>query len=283
MNRIKNFIILSLFFVFSPLASYSQNDCIVALLANDLSSSNPEFKTIVNKPNGLEAWKILQSESPSIRTDINELTLVSKNLEAIKSAEGYLNWKALQGVGSLNFSQLIKANLGRLGVSDDINKYLLAPNSKGGAYILQGVSVEAKEIALADEIFSLTNQKSIFPKNNLQAIEGFLEDGKAFTMKELESNFNSFATRINEMSSKIKADPNFQWTGTEGYLKVPFNSFIKTDGTIQTVTKQYVEQQFNAAIGRNAFTIKNDGTLKNITVFLQDGSNFKLDLSKLKP
>ena len=99
MNRIKNFIILSLFFVFSSLASYSQNDCIVALLANDLSSSNPEFKTIVNKPNGFEAWKILQSESPSIRTDINELNLVSKNLEAIKSAGGYLNWKALQGAG----------------------------------------------------------------------------------------------------------------------------------------------------------------------------------------
>ena len=100
MNRIKNFIILSLFFVFSSLASYSQNDCIVALLANDLSSSNPEFKTIVNKPNGFEAWKILQSESPSIRTDINELNLVSKNLEAIKSAKGYLKWKALQGVGN---------------------------------------------------------------------------------------------------------------------------------------------------------------------------------------
>ena len=102
MNRIKNFIILSLFFVFSSLASYSQNDCIVALLANDLSSSNPEFKTIVNKPNGFEAWKILQSESPSIRTDINELTLVSKNLEAIKSAKGYLNWKALQQAGKVS-------------------------------------------------------------------------------------------------------------------------------------------------------------------------------------
>jgi hypothetical protein len=185
--------------------------------------------------------------------------------------------------GSLNFSSLIKTNLSKLGVSDDITKYVLAPNSKGGAYILQGVSVEAKEVALADEIFTLTNQRSIFPKNSLQGIEGFLEDGAAFTMKELESNFNSFAIRINEMSSKIKADPNFQWTNAEGYLKVPFANFTKTDGTVQAVTKQYVEQQFNAAIGRNAFTIKNDGTVKNITVFLQDGSNFKLDLTKLKP
>ena len=189
----------------------------------------------------------------------------------------------VQGAGSFNFSSLIKSNLNKLGVSDDITKYILAPNSKGGAYILQGVSVEAKEITLADEIFALTNQRSIFPKNNLQGIEGFLEDGTAFTMKELESNFNSFATRINEMSSKIKVDPNFQWTNAEGYLKVPFNNFTKTDGTLQAVTKQYVEQQFNAAIGRNAFTIKNDGIVKNITVFLQDGSSFKLDLTKLKP
>lgn len=169
--------------------------------------------------------------------------------------------------GSLNFSSLIKSNLSKLGVSDDITKYTLASNSKGGAYILQDVSVEVKEIALADEVFNLTNQRCIFPKNNLQAIEGFLEDGTAFTMKELESNFNSFATRINEMSSKIKNDPNFQWIGAEGYLKVPFNSFTKTDGTIQAVTKQYVEQQFNAAIGRNAFTIKNDGTLKKYYCF----------------
>jgi hypothetical protein len=52
-------------------------------------------------------------------------------------------------------------------------------------------------------------------------------------------------------------------------------------GSIQAVTKEYVQQQFNAAIGRNVFTIRNDGTLKSITVFLLDGSNFKLDLFRL--
>jgi hypothetical protein len=283
MNRIKKFIIPLLIFLFSSLVSYAQNDCIVAFLANDLSSSTAEFKTIVKQSEGFQAWQLLNKEKPALRTNIEELALVSKNLETINIAGGYLKWKALQGVGSWNFSSVIKTNLSKLGVSDDISKYILAPNSKGGAYILQGVSVEAKEVVLADEIFELTNQRSIFPKNNLQAIEGFLEDGTAFTMKELESNFNSFATRINEMSSKIKADPNFQWTNAEGYLKVPFSNFTKTDGTVQAVTKQYVEQQFNAGIGRNAFTIKNDGTVKSIIVFLYDGSNFKLDLTKLKP
>ncbi len=52
--------------------------------------------------------------------------------------------------------------------------------------------------------------------------------------------------------------------------------------TVQEITKLYVEQKFNAAIGRNAFTIKNDGSLNNITVFLNDGSSFILDLTKLK-
>lgn len=183
---------------------------------------------------------------------------------------------------SLNISSAAELNLQKLNVSVNVSNYSKALNSSGGAYILNGVTIEAKEISLADEIFAITGQKCIFPKNNLQAIEGFLEDGTPFTMKELESNFNSFAPRINEMSSKIKSDPNFQWIGSEGYLKIPFSSFTKNDGTVQAVTKQYVEQQFNAAIGRNAFTIKNDGTLNNITVFLNDGSSFTLDLTKLK-
>lgn len=83
------------------------------------------------------------------------------------------------------------------------------------------------------------------------------------------------------MSSKIKKDKNFQWIGTEGYLKIPFSSFTKGDGIIQPATKDYVEQQFNAGIARGGFTIKNHGTIKSITVILNDDTNFKLDLSRL--
>jgi hypothetical protein len=99
MNRIKKFIIPLLIFVFSSLASYAQNDCIVALLANDLSSSTVEFKTTVKQSEGFQAWQLLNKEKPALRTNIEELVLVSKNLEAIKSAKGYVKWKELQGAG----------------------------------------------------------------------------------------------------------------------------------------------------------------------------------------
>ncbi|MBF7089948.1 hypothetical protein IUY40_00085 [Flavobacterium sp. ALJ2] len=64
-------------------------------------------------------------------------------------------------------------------------------------------------------------------------------------------------------------------------MKIPFSNFTKGDGSIQAATREYVEQQFNAGIGRGGFTIKNDGTLKSITVILNDGTNLKLDLSRL--
>lgn len=94
MNRIKKFIIPLLIFVFSSLASYAQNDCIVALLANDLSSSTAEFKTTVKQSEGFQAWQLLNKEKPALRSNIEELNLVSKNLEAIKSVGGYMKWKA---------------------------------------------------------------------------------------------------------------------------------------------------------------------------------------------
>lgn len=107
MNRIKKFIIPLLIFIFSSLASYAQNDCIVAFLANDLSSSATEFKTIVKQPEGFQAWQLLYKEAKTLRTNTEELVQVSQNLEAIKNAGGYLKWKELQGAGNLVPSSLI--------------------------------------------------------------------------------------------------------------------------------------------------------------------------------
>lgn len=89
--------IITIFLVLHSLFSLAQ--CQLNLLAGDLSKSNKEFKEIVNEASGFNAWQILEVEATTLRTNIDELTLVSKNLEAIKSAGGYLNWKALQGAG----------------------------------------------------------------------------------------------------------------------------------------------------------------------------------------
>jgi A nuclease of the HNH/ENDO VII superfamily with conserved WHH len=107
MNKINKFIITVLVFVFSTLVCYAQNtDCPVFLLANDLSSSSAEFKAIVKETNGFESWQLLNKEATALRTDITELTLVSKNLDAIKNA-GYMKWKAVNGAGNLVPSSLI--------------------------------------------------------------------------------------------------------------------------------------------------------------------------------
>jgi hypothetical protein len=128
MNRIKKFIIPLLIFVFSSLASYAQNDCIVALLANDLSSSTAEFKTTVKQSEGFMAWQLLNKEKPTLRTNIEELNQVSKNLEAIKSVGGYMKWKALQGTGSLlNAEEKFIDNL----LETDYAKYLTRKATQG--------------------------------------------------------------------------------------------------------------------------------------------------------
>ena len=88
-----------LFTFFMPRHILAQN-CELASLASDLSSSTAEFKTIVNESNGFSAWQILNKEVITLRTNVDELTLVSKNLEAIKSAKGYLIWKAVNRAGN---------------------------------------------------------------------------------------------------------------------------------------------------------------------------------------
>ena len=70
-------------------------------MADDLSKTNKEFKEFVNESSGFKAWQILEKEASTLRTDISELSLVSKNLDAIEKAGGYTKWKALGDVGKV--------------------------------------------------------------------------------------------------------------------------------------------------------------------------------------
>ena len=90
--------VITIFLVLNSLFSFAQ--CQLNLLADDLSKSNKEFKEIVNETSGFSAWQILELEATALRTNIDELTLVSKNLDGIKNAGGYVKWKALQGAGN---------------------------------------------------------------------------------------------------------------------------------------------------------------------------------------
>ena len=53
--------------------------CPVAFFATDLSTSSAEFKVLVKEPNGFNAWFLLRNEAPALRTNIEELKLVTQN------------------------------------------------------------------------------------------------------------------------------------------------------------------------------------------------------------
>ena len=100
MKSLKNilFLILSML-VFST--SIAQT-CHFNDLVDDLVQQNSSFQAFVESEKGFRAWKILATEAPSLRTDMQELTLVLNNLELIENVgtKNYKSWKLLRDAGS---------------------------------------------------------------------------------------------------------------------------------------------------------------------------------------
>lgn len=105
MKSLKNilFLILSML-VFST--SIAQT-CFFNDLVDDLVQQNSSFQAFVESEKGFRAWKILATEAPSLRTDMQELTLVLNNLELIENVgtKNYKSWKLLRDAGR---TQLMK-------------------------------------------------------------------------------------------------------------------------------------------------------------------------------
>ena len=105
MKSLKNilFLILSML-VFST--SIAQT-CLFNDLVDDLVQQNSSFQAFVESEKGFRAWKILATEAPSLRTDMQELTLVLNNLELIENvgSKNYKSWKLLRDAGR---TQLMK-------------------------------------------------------------------------------------------------------------------------------------------------------------------------------
>ena len=105
MKSLKNilFLILSML-VFST--SVAQT-CLFNDLVDDLVQQNSSFQAFVESEKGFRAWKILATEAPSLRTDMQELTLVLNNLELIENigTKNYKSWKLLKDAGR---TQLMK-------------------------------------------------------------------------------------------------------------------------------------------------------------------------------
>jgi len=86
----------------------SVDPCPLAVLVSDLSISSTEFKVLVKESNGFNAWFLLNNEAPALRTNIEELKLVSKNLVEINGVGGYDKWKKIQSYGKEIADILIK-------------------------------------------------------------------------------------------------------------------------------------------------------------------------------
>ena len=131
MKSLKNilFLILSML-VFST--SIAQT-CLFNDLVDDLVQQNSSFQAFVESEKGFRAWKILATEAPSLRTDLQELTLVLNNLELIENVgtKNYKSWKLLRDAGR---TQLMKnadvletltrvranKNLKKIGATDEL-------------------------------------------------------------------------------------------------------------------------------------------------------------------
>jgi hypothetical protein len=134
---------LTLILLFLSISTNAQNACEIAFTTfkNDVRESKDLIALADNNPQEtFDAWKTLQTESPSLRTNIDELTLVSKNLEAIKNAGGYVKWKELQQVRNDLPSFINKTLTQKL---DDINtiwktKYPI-PDMLGGRSFFEDI------------------------------------------------------------------------------------------------------------------------------------------------
>ena len=100
MKSLKNilFLILSMLVFSSSIAQ----TCLFNDLVDDLVQQNSSFQAFVESEKGFRAWKILATEAPSLRTDMQELTLVLNNLELIENVgtKNYKSWKLLKEAGS---------------------------------------------------------------------------------------------------------------------------------------------------------------------------------------
>ncbi len=93
-NILRNFFFYIILSAHLILSGQTNSTCPLVILINDLSTSNAEFKDVVQDSKGFNAWQILNKEAPTLRTNIASLELVSNNLDEINKAGGYLKWKA---------------------------------------------------------------------------------------------------------------------------------------------------------------------------------------------
>ena len=211
MKSLKNilFLILSML-VFST--SIAQT-CLFNDLVDDLVQQNSSFQAFVESEKGFRAWKILATEAPSLRTDMQELTLVLNNLELIENVgtKNYKSWKLLRDAGRTQLMKnadvleaLTKARnnpiLKKLGFTDEILVKIKASTLKEGAFKNILDDLDDFATALDKNSIQIQNPTAIISKlldnnpNNSQAVHWIMQDitqsVKEFAGKKLTFEFS---------------------------------------------------------------------------------------------
>lgn len=118
MRRIQKLFLKVLICLFFTIGLFGQtvNDTLLNTFKSE-SNNYPEILAFAEKnpQDSFEAWKILNKYAPTLKNNIAELDLVSKNLNEINKAGGYLEWKLVSG-SDINTLAQIKAE-------ELINKY----------------------------------------------------------------------------------------------------------------------------------------------------------------
>ena len=211
MKSLKNilFLILSIL-VFST--SIAQT-CLFNDLVDDLVQQNSSFQAFVESEKGFRAWKILATEAPSLRTDMQELTLVLNNLELIENVgtKNYKSWKLLRDAGRTQLMKnadvleaLTKARnnpiLKKLGFTDEVLVKIKASTLKEGAFKNILDDLDDFATALDKNSIQIQNPTAIISKlldnnpNNSQAVHWIMQDitqsVKEFAGKKLTFEFS---------------------------------------------------------------------------------------------
>lgn len=187
--------------------------CLFNDLVDDLVQQNSSFQAFVESEKGFRAWKILATEAPSLRTDMQELTLVLNNLELIENVgtKNYKSWKLLRDAGRTQLMKnadvletLTKARnnpiLKKLGFTDEILVKIKASTLKEGAFKNILDDLDDFATALDKNSIQIQNPTAIINKlldnnpNNSQAVHWIIQDitqsVKEFAGKKLTFEFS---------------------------------------------------------------------------------------------
>lgn len=108
-NKLKLYLTLWVV-LFTFLNVNAQCETIMKFFKDDVYTSKELVAFAEKDPQkAFDSWKVLYNKKNSLTKNLEELDLVSKNLDKIKSAGGYLKWKELNVVGNELTPLLLKS------------------------------------------------------------------------------------------------------------------------------------------------------------------------------